>query len=137
MDKCCPICFENLDDMPSSKLITCAHEFHIECIHHWLKIRPNCPMCRMPLENDFKASQIFSKNHKLNCELSLQADQNLKINYNNSYKVFIPYYKIKSVFVDDKCTNIEYNHFDKIIILKFKIPDAFYFLECFRNKVTR
>lgn len=136
MDNICPICFEDLDQSPSSKLIGCAHEFHIHCIHHWLKLRSNCPMCRSPLENTFNAKQKFSKKNYLDCKLLLDPEGILKINYDNNYKVSIPYTKIKSLFIDKECTNIEYNHFNNIITLKFKIPNAYYFLECFRNKVT-
>jgi len=135
MDNVCPICFEDLELKPTSKLINCIHEFHIECIHHWLKIRSNCPLCRTPLENYFNATQKFSKNYYLDCKLSLDPENKLNITYDNNYKVSIPYFKIKSMFIDKFHTNIEYNHFNKMIILKFKLPNAFYFLECFRKKL--
>ena len=135
MDNSCPICYEDLDLKPNSKLIYCNHEFHIECIHHWLKIKSNCPICRNPLNNEFNGIQYFLKNNLLNCKLTLDTEKNLNIKYNHLYDVSIPLTKIKKVYINKQFTNIVYNHFNHMMILKFKIPNAFYFLECFRTKV--
>lgn len=135
MEEECPICYEDLELKPSSKLISCTHEFHIECIHQWLKIRSSCPICRSPLNNTFTAKQKFSKKNNLNCNLILDPEKKLEIRYENNYKASIPYNKIKSVKVGKKFTNIVFNYCNKLETLIFLIPNAFYFLECFRTKV--
>lgn len=131
----CPICYEGLEHYPSSKLITCSHEFHIDCIHKWLKIRSSCPVCRAPLESNFLAKQKFFKNIYKDCNISFDQEKVLKINYDNKYKAAIPYNKIKSIYIDKKGTKIVYNNSKRIDTLSFKIPNAYYFLECFRSKV--
>jgi hypothetical protein len=137
MDGCCPICYEDLEQSPSSKLLICMHEFHIECIHKWLKIRPNCPLCRLPLESTFEGKQKFNNKHFVDCEISLDNLKKLNIKYDYGLKVSLPFEKIKTISIDQKFTNVEYKHFDELVTLKFKINQAFYFLECFRNKVHR
>lgn len=136
MEDSCPICYEDLEQDSSSKLINCMHEFHIECIHQWLKIRSSCPICRSPLNNTFTAKQKYSKKNYLNCSLILDPEKKLEIKYENNYKASIPFNKIKSVKVGSKFTNIVFNYYNKLDTLEFAIPNAFYFLECFRSKVV-
>ncbi|KAK1430042.1 hypothetical protein QVD17_12512 [Tagetes erecta] len=34
----------------------CGHGFHVECLEAWLKLHPNCPLCRTSaaLDDDYK-----------------------------------------------------------------------------------
>ncbi|KAG8490515.1 hypothetical protein CXB51_015777 [Gossypium anomalum] len=41
----------------------CHHSFHVHCIDAWLKVRPNCPLCRInvaPREDFFISSSLLS-----------------------------------------------------------------------------
>lgn len=42
----CIICFEALDNPLKKMVLKCSHKFHEKCIFNWLKVKPNCPMCR-------------------------------------------------------------------------------------------
>jgi hypothetical protein len=44
----CIICIANfeIDDLRST--MTCEHAFHFDCLIDWFKIKPNCPVCRVP-----------------------------------------------------------------------------------------
>lgn len=39
----CTICFEKIK---ISKILSCGHEYHSECINKWLDINKSCPLCR-------------------------------------------------------------------------------------------
>ena len=40
----CIICTDSLNKNPVS--LPCAHTFHANCISRWLKIKPECPVCK-------------------------------------------------------------------------------------------
>ena len=44
-DDMCPICMEELDTKPTTRL-RCRHTFHKECSQRWHAISPCCPLCR-------------------------------------------------------------------------------------------
>ena len=43
-DNNCPICLEEFGD--NTKILECAHKYHISCIDEWLNEHNNCPICR-------------------------------------------------------------------------------------------
>ena len=45
MDNKCSICWENIVNI-NSTITICKHMFHATCLHEWMKIKRNCPMCR-------------------------------------------------------------------------------------------
>ena len=43
----CVICLEDFEEDESCQVFpVCNHIFHTNCIDHWLKNRPTCPVCR-------------------------------------------------------------------------------------------
>mmetsp|Transcript_71834 Transcript_71834/g.214461 ORF Transcript_71834/g.214461 Transcript_71834/m.214461 type:complete len:170 (-) Transcript_71834:51-560(-) len=42
----CPICCTSLAGKAKLASPTCGHSFHAECLRHWLRRRPTCPVCR-------------------------------------------------------------------------------------------
>ncbi|XP_062087002.1 putative RING-H2 finger protein ATL19 [Humulus lupulus] len=43
----CVICLEDFEEGESCQVFpVCNHIFHTNCIDHWLKNRPTCPVCR-------------------------------------------------------------------------------------------
>jgi len=45
----CSICIETYLAGDKAKTLTCGHEFHSDCVGHWLKIKGVCPLCRQSL----------------------------------------------------------------------------------------
>jgi hypothetical protein len=43
----CSICYQ--DDNTIVRRLKCGHEFHLECIDHWLSKKKSCPICRKSL----------------------------------------------------------------------------------------
>lgn len=43
---CCPICKEELFLDLEVKVLPCKHNYHVNCISRWLKIKNSCPICR-------------------------------------------------------------------------------------------
>ena len=43
----CSICYQ--DDNKIVRRLKCGHEFHLECIDHWLSQKKTCPICRKSL----------------------------------------------------------------------------------------
>ncbi|KAG1086693.1 hypothetical protein G6F42_020888 [Rhizopus arrhizus] len=52
----CAICTELFETMELVKL-PCNHEYHSECIHHWLKLNSSCPMCRQSISSTKQQQQ--------------------------------------------------------------------------------
>lgn len=47
----CPICILKLSKEESVREIgDCGHVFHSECLEAWLKVKPQCPVCKMELK---------------------------------------------------------------------------------------
>ncbi|KAL4308810.1 hypothetical protein GQ457_01G040810 [Hibiscus cannabinus] len=51
----CVVCLSKVAEGEKLRsLPICGHSFHAHCIDSWLKVRPNCPLCRInvaPHEN--------------------------------------------------------------------------------------
>lgn len=43
----CNICHNEFQSGQFKKHLKCNHVFHNKCIDEWLKIKPNCPNCRL------------------------------------------------------------------------------------------
>ncbi|CAO3622831.1 unnamed protein product [Cunninghamella blakesleeana] len=46
----CIICKEIYEIDISVVKMQCGHEYHQECLNHWLKQSPTCPVCRQPID---------------------------------------------------------------------------------------
>ena len=55
MENDCSICFEELDNNPTT--LMCGHKFHTNCINQWIPNNNNCPMCRSGI-NDFTEQAV-------------------------------------------------------------------------------
>jgi len=42
----CAICCQPYEQDEELRILPCDHDFHTNCIDHWLRIRPTCPICR-------------------------------------------------------------------------------------------
>ncbi|OPJ89151.1 hypothetical protein AV530_014011 [Patagioenas fasciata monilis] len=45
----CPICQDTRNDIAS--VMPCRHQFCLGCILHWTEMKPNCPLCKRPIDN--------------------------------------------------------------------------------------
>lgn len=45
----CAVCLNAIKGGQTVRVLPCPHFFHQECIDQWLRVRPNCPMCREPV----------------------------------------------------------------------------------------
>ena len=43
----CSICLDNVDIGQEMRSLHCAHEYHMDCIDVWLKVKNSCPLCRV------------------------------------------------------------------------------------------
>lgn len=53
----CAICFENYNNTKDTVLLSCLHDYHINCLHTWTKKNITCPLCRCTI--DFKPKTKF------------------------------------------------------------------------------
>jgi hypothetical protein len=68
VSQCCCICREHYSSEPNKKtiLVGCLHDFHIDCLHHWVKCKSSsspkktCPVCRADLK--FEPGMIYGDN---------------------------------------------------------------------------
>ncbi|KAK9678529.1 hypothetical protein RND81_11G217400 [Saponaria officinalis] len=42
----CSICWDDYEDGQDMGILRCEHEFHFNCIEHWLRTKNSCPLCR-------------------------------------------------------------------------------------------
>lgn len=45
----CSICLENFKENQEVRLLSCFHQFHVECIDTWLMEKSTCPTCKFNL----------------------------------------------------------------------------------------
>ena len=45
--KSCVICFDELCNNKPRWSLPCAHTFHTVCINKWLKVKKECPVCKL------------------------------------------------------------------------------------------
>lgn len=66
----CPICFHEV--MSPKKSNNCRHVFCKFCLENWYKIKPNCPMCRAPIEYimtpDIQSEEILEQMDEYVCD---------------------------------------------------------------------
>ncbi|KAI8377630.1 uncharacterized protein BYT42DRAFT_571012 [Radiomyces spectabilis] len=48
----CSICQERFGTELDIIRLSCRHEYHDECIHQWLRLKPTCPICRRSVTSD-------------------------------------------------------------------------------------
>lgn len=46
----CVICLGSMYDENKLSIVSCSHKFHTKCIKDWIKIKKNCPICRVELK---------------------------------------------------------------------------------------
>ena len=67
----CPICTELYKDYDQvTVLVRCKHIFHKACIDEWLKVKRECPTCKMPLLDNTVIQKIVTMctlNYFCNC----------------------------------------------------------------------
>eukprot|EP00268_Persea_americana_P016337 TRINITY_DN17736_c0_g1_i1.p1 TRINITY_DN17736_c0_g1~~TRINITY_DN17736_c0_g1_i1.p1 ORF type:complete len:167 (+),score=25.15 TRINITY_DN17736_c0_g1_i1:82-582(+) len=60
-DPHCSICLEEYRDKELLRTLPrCGHNFHHSCIDMWLQKQSTCPVCRLSLQDSFKAKQMVS-----------------------------------------------------------------------------
>jgi E3 ubiquitin-protein ligase SDIR1 len=42
----CPICLEQKAPGDTVRTLPCLHTFHVNCVDRWLRIKPECPVCK-------------------------------------------------------------------------------------------
>jgi hypothetical protein len=68
VSQCCCICREQYSSEPNKKtiLIGCLHDFHIDCLHKWVKnqsqsmVKKTCPVCRADLK--YEPGMVYGDN---------------------------------------------------------------------------
>ncbi|KAM7472851.1 hypothetical protein LguiA_011034 [Lonicera macranthoides] len=54
----CAVCLDNFNDGDFfRRLPACNHIFHVKCVDSWLIKKPNCPLCRSPVQLDSGSSR--------------------------------------------------------------------------------
>ena len=43
----CQICLEDIEN--DIDFLPCIHGFHSDCINNWIKEKPICPICKVPI----------------------------------------------------------------------------------------
>ncbi|XP_018330507.1 probable E3 ubiquitin-protein ligase ZFP1 [Agrilus planipennis] len=84
----CVICFMKFKEQQLIRELSCLHRFHKNCIDKWLVNQMNCPICRLPLGENFTTT--------LNADCSVNHQSLL-----NSQSPFVPvsngYYLSKEI----------------------------------------
>jgi hypothetical protein len=47
----CVICLYQFDKDEPVRGLPCAHQYHVDCIDRWLRIKGNCPLCRCDIKS--------------------------------------------------------------------------------------
>ncbi|OBS68906.1 hypothetical protein A6R68_02550, partial [Neotoma lepida] len=55
----CSICITEYTESSKILILPCSHEYHDECIDHWLSEKSNCPICRRQILNPLDAFEIL------------------------------------------------------------------------------
>lgn len=131
----CVICMDTCNNNEMKQLPICNHSFHKSCINQWLNIKQNCPICRASIINNFIGKQKFSKKNYVDCKITINNNNKLNVIYNNLYTLEIDLKQILYIEIDKKHTIIRVNYNSSIIKLLFKIPNAFLFMDYFKNYV--
>eukprot|EP00816_Leptocylindrus_hargravesii_P005279 CAMPEP_0196815678 /NCGR_PEP_ID=MMETSP1362-20130617/51192_1 /TAXON_ID=163516 /ORGANISM="Leptocylindrus danicus, Strain CCMP1856" /LENGTH=812 /DNA_ID=CAMNT_0042192725 /DNA_START=150 /DNA_END=2588 /DNA_ORIENTATION=- len=48
----CPICLVEYEQGDLLRCLPCGHDFHTECVDHWLRSNSTCPQCRQEINVD-------------------------------------------------------------------------------------
>ena len=57
-ENCAVCCDEMIHKKKVIKLPTCGHFFHKECIGEWVRVKPNCPICKSDLTDYFNIGMM-------------------------------------------------------------------------------
>ncbi|XP_069631958.1 E3 ubiquitin-protein ligase Topors-like [Haliaeetus albicilla] len=67
----CPICRDARDDV--SYAMPCRHQFCLGCILRWTEVKPECPLCRRPVEN--VRFSVLGEDDYLHCAVQHREDR--------------------------------------------------------------
>lgn len=42
----CVVCMNDFENGDELRVLPCKHEFHLQCVDRWLKVKKECPLCR-------------------------------------------------------------------------------------------
>jgi len=73
----CNVCLNNFEINDVVTILECKHEFHLNCILEWLKIRNTCPVCRFELESNNPDYERRKNSHR-------ETLRNIHQSYNNN-----------------------------------------------------
>lgn len=60
----CTICLDDIED--ESWFLPCTHVFHNDCINNWIKEKPICPICKIPIYvSTPEQLEIYNYNQRL------------------------------------------------------------------------
>lgn len=45
----CVVCLDDYEEVSDASRMRCGHVFHSQCLRHWLRLVPACPVCRTPV----------------------------------------------------------------------------------------
>lgn len=47
----CAVCLDDFVSGDKLRQLNCSHHFHVACIDPWLRRKPDCPLCKAPVES--------------------------------------------------------------------------------------
>ena len=87
-DITCNVCLNNLAINDEITILECKHEFHLNCILEWLKIRNTCPVCRFEMESNNPDYERRKNSHRETLRNIHQTYNNNNNNNNNNGGTF-------------------------------------------------
>ena len=74
----CAICMTEYEEGDKLRVLPCDHEFHIDCVDKWLRLKKVCPLCRHDISRPMPSNENNENNDGQN------GNDNNENNNNNS-----------------------------------------------------